>query len=93
MREVGRNRQDSGAGFGGKEGDGEVWLVLRRDVEGLDVWVCIFVNREDGAAGAAFGEFIVECWIVYQFVVLKRLSPDRFDISVFGFGKGDDVGV
>ena len=30
---------------------------------------------------------------MYQFVVLKRLSPDRFDISVFGFGEGDDVGV
>ena len=21
------------------------------------------------------------------------MSPDRFDISVFGFGEGDDVGV
>ena len=58
--EVGRNRQDCGAGFGGEEGDGEVWLVLRRYVEGLDGWVCIFVNREYGAARAAFGEFIVE---------------------------------
>ena len=61
-------------------------------MEGLDGWVCISVNREYGAARAAFGEFIVDRWVVYQFVVLKCLSPYRFYISVFGFGKGDDVG-
>ena len=60
LREVGCNRQDCGAGFGGEEGDGEVWLVLRRYVEKLDGWVCVFVNCEYGAARAAFGEFIVE---------------------------------
>ena len=58
--EVDRNRQDCGAGFGGEEGDGEVWLVLRRYAEGLDGWVCVFVDCEYGAAKAAFGEFIVE---------------------------------
>ncbi len=85
LREVCRNCQYCGAGFGDKEGDSEVWLVLRWYVEGLDGWVCIFVNREDGASGAAFGEFVVEWWVVYQFVILNRLSPDRFDASVFGF--------
>ncbi len=60
LREIGRNCQCCGAGFGGKEGDSEVWLVLRRYVKGLDGWVCIFVNREDGASRAAFGEFVAE---------------------------------
>ena len=60
LREVGRDRQDCGAGFGGEEGDSEVWLVFRRYVKGLDDRICIFVNREDGAARGAFGEFVVE---------------------------------
>ena len=60
LREIGRNRQDCRAGFGGEEGYGEVWLVLRWYVEGLDGRVCGFVNREYGAAGVAFGEFIVD---------------------------------
>ena len=60
LREVGRNCQYCGAGFGSEEGDSEVWLVLRRYVEGFYGCVCISVNREYGAARAAFGEFIVE---------------------------------
>ena len=51
------------------------------------------MDCEYSTARAAFGEFIIERWVIYQFVVLKRLSPDRFDISVCGFGKGDDVWV
>ena len=60
LRKVGCNRQDCRAGFGGEEGYGEVWLVLRWYVDGLDGWVCIFMDCEYGAARAAFGEFIVE---------------------------------
>ncbi len=76
LREVGRNCQDFGAGFGGKEGDREVRLVLWRYVEGLNGWVGVFANREYGASRATFGVFVVERWVVYQFVVLKCLSPD-----------------
>ena len=57
---VGRNRHDSGAGFGGEEGDGEVWLILLWYAEGLDGCVCVFVYCQYGAARAAFCEFIVE---------------------------------
>ena len=58
--EVGRNRHDCGAGFGGEEGDDKVWLVLLRYAEGLDGWVCVFLYCQYGAARAAFCEFIVE---------------------------------
>ena len=58
--EVGRNRKDCGASFGGEEGDGEVWLVLLRYAEGLDGWVCVFVDCKYGAARAAFCEFLEE---------------------------------
>ena len=60
LREVGCNRKDCRAGLGGEEGYGEVWLVLRRYVDWLDGWVCIFEDCEYGAAKAAFGEFVVE---------------------------------
>ncbi len=60
LREVGRNCQYCGAGFWGKVGDSEAWLVLRRYVEGLDGWVWMFVNREYGASRSAFGEFVLE---------------------------------
>ncbi len=93
LREVGRNRQDCGACFRGEEGDGKVWLALLWNANGLYGLVGVFVDCEYGAARAAFCEFIVVCRVVYQFIVLKRLSPDRFDVSVFGFGKGDDVRV
>ena len=39
--EVGRNCKDCGAGFGGEEGDGVVWLVLLWFAEGLDGCVCV----------------------------------------------------
>ena len=90
--EVCRNCQDGGAGFWGEKGDGKVWLVFLWNAKWLDGLVGVFVDCEYGAARASFGEFIVECRVVYKFVILKRLSPYRFDISVFGFCKGDDVG-
>ena len=65
LREVGRNCQDGGAGFRGEEGDGEVWLVLLWNAKWLDGLISVFVDCEYGAARAAFGEFIVERWVVY----------------------------
>ena len=60
LRKVGCDSQYCGAGFRGEVGYSEVWLILRRYMEGLDGWVCIFVNREYGASRVAFGEFVVE---------------------------------
>ena len=60
LREVGRNCQDCGAGFGGEEGDGEVWLVLLWYAKGLYGLVSVFVDCKYGAARAAFCDFIVE---------------------------------
>ena len=64
LREVGRNCQDFGAGFGGKEGDCEVRLVRRWYVEGFNGWVGVFVNRKYRTSRAAFGVFVVEGWVV-----------------------------
>ena len=60
LREVGCNRKDCRAGLGGEEGYGEVWLVLRWYVYGLDGWVCVFMDCEYSTARAAFGGFIIE---------------------------------
>ena len=69
LRGVGRNYHDVGAGFGGEKGDREIRLVLWWDVNGLNSWVGVLADREYGASKAAFGLFVVERWIVYQFVV------------------------
>ena len=42
----------------------------------LNGWVGVLAFREYGASGAAFGVFVVEIWVVYQFVILKCLSLD-----------------
>ena len=76
LREVDCNYKDVGAGFAGEEGDREIRLVLWWDVNGLNSWVGVLVNREYGASRAAFGLFVVERWVVYQFVVFECMSPD-----------------
>ena len=55
-------------------------------VDGLNGWVGIFMYSEYSASRAAFGVFVVEGWVVYSFVVTKRVSPDLFDVAVLGFG-------
>ncbi len=50
LRKVRCDSQYCGAGFRGEVGYSEVWLVLSRYMEGLDGWVCIFVDREYGAS-------------------------------------------
>ena len=62
-------------------------------MEGLYGRVGIFVHREDGAAGATFGVFVVEGGVVDEFVVSECLSPYGFNVAMFGFRKGNNVGV
>ena len=50
LREVGRNCQDAGSGFGGEEGDCEIGLVLWWDVYGFNSLVGVLVYREYGAS-------------------------------------------
>ncbi len=85
LREVGRNRQYVGAGFGGDEGNREVRLVLRWDVDGFNSRVGVLVNREYGASGAELCLFVVVRGVVYQFVIFQCVSPDLFDVLVFCF--------
>ena len=54
-------------------------------MDGFDGLVGVSMDRENGSPGVAFGVFIVEGWVVDKVVVSKCLSPDRFDVTVFGF--------
>ena len=65
LREVGRNCQYFGAGFGSKEGDCEVRLVRWWYVEGLNGRVGFFMYCKYGTSRAAFSVLVVEGWDVH----------------------------
>ncbi len=75
LREVGCNSQDFRADFGSKKSDCKVRLVMWWYVDGLNGWVGILIYREYSASREAFGVFVVEGWIIYYFLVTKRVSP------------------
>ena len=60
-------------------------------MEGLYSGVGVFVYCENGIPGAALDVFVVKGEIVDYFVVSKFLSPNGYDMAVFGFRLGDDV--
>ena len=64
LREVGRNCQDVGAGFGSKEGNCELRLIRGWYVEGVYGRVGVFVYCEYGAPRAAVSVLVVEGRVV-----------------------------
>ncbi len=59
-------------------------------MEEFDGYVGVFVHREDGATGVAFGLFVIEGGVVDEFVVSECLSPYGFNVAMFGFRKGNN---